>query len=124
MRLLLDTHLLLWALAEPERLPGRARKEIDSGAVSVSAASFWELAIKFSIGKLQSNPRLILEAVQPAGFSFLPILVEHAVRVAELPALHKDPFDRMLVAQAEAESLTLMTNDELLRGYGASVLVV
>ena len=124
MRVLLDTHLLLWALADPERLPADARQQIDDGDVFVSAASLWELAIKFAIGKLETHPAVVMDAVGPAGFALLPIQAPHAVRVAELPEVHKDPFDRMLVAQALVESMTLLTNDGILRDYGPVVLVV
>ncbi|HMN45752.1 MAG TPA: type II toxin-antitoxin system VapC family toxin [Povalibacter sp.] len=124
MRLLLDTHLLLWALAQPDRLSAATRKQISAAEVYVSAASIWEISIKVGLGKLDADPDQILEAIEPAGFMLLPITAEHAVKVAKLPALHKDPFDRMLAAQASVEPMILLTNDEALRGYGSFVTIV
>lgn len=124
MRVLLDTHLLLWALAAPGRLSPAAREAIAAGDVYVSAASIWEISIKTQLGKLDANPRDVLAAVEPAGFSLLPITGEHAVRVAELPAVHRDPFDRMLAAQASVEPMILLTNDAALGQYGSFVSVV
>lgn len=124
MRLLLDTHLLLWALAAPAKLSANVRKQIDDAEVYASAVSIWEISIKSALGKLDADPAEILAAVEPAGFSLLPITGVHAAKVAELPRLHKDPFDRMLVAQALYEPMTLYTNDELLRPYGQFVTVV
>jgi PIN domain nuclease of toxin-antitoxin system len=124
MRVLLDTHLLLWALATPGRLSPAAREVIASADVFVSAASIWEISIKTQLGKLDANPRHVLAAVEPAGFSLLPISGEHAVRVAELPAAHRDPFDRMLAAQASVEPMILLTNDAALSPYGSFVSVV
>jgi PIN domain nuclease of toxin-antitoxin system len=124
MRVLLDTHLLLWALATPGRLSAAAREAIAAADVYVSAASIWEISIKTQLGKLDANARDVLAAVEPAGFSLLPITGEHAVRVAELPAVHRDPFDRMLAAQASVEPMILLTNDAALGQYGSFVSVV
>lgn len=123
MRVLLDTHLLLWALAAPAKLPAAARKRIEAGEVFVSAASIWEISIKSGLGRLEADPQEVLAAIAPAGFSLLPITGEHAAKVRELPSLHKDPFDRMLVAQASIEPMILLTNDEALAGYGAIVTI-
>ena len=123
MRVLLDTHVLLWSLSEPSKLSGSMRKKIDAAEVYVSAASIWEISIKSAVGKLAANPAEILSAIEPAGFSLLPISGEHAAKVAELPLLHKDPFDRMLLAQAAIEPMMLLTNDEALRGYGSFVTI-
>jgi PIN domain nuclease of toxin-antitoxin system len=123
VRVLLDTHLLLLALSEPSKLSAPIRKQINAAEVYISAASIWEISIKSAVGKLAANPTEILSAIEPAGFSLLPITGEHAAKVAELPALHKDPFDRMLVAQAAVEPMILLTNDEVLRGYGSFVTV-
>lgn len=123
MRVLLDTHLLLWALSQPSKLSPTCRKQIIAAEVYVSAASIWEISIKSAIGKLAANPSEVLAGIEPAGFSLLPITGEHAAKVAELPMLHKDPFDRMLVAQASLEPMMLLTNDGLLRGYGPFVTV-
>jgi len=124
VRVLLDTHLLLWALSQPSKLSAAARKQIVAAEVYVSAASIWEISIKSALGKLAANAGEVLAGIEPAGFSLLPITGEHAAKVAELPLLHKDPFDRMLVAQAATEPMVLLTNDEPLRGYGSFVSVV
>ena len=118
MRLLLDTHVLLWALARPSTLPSSFREELDDADVYVSAASIWEISIKSSIGKINASPLEILDVVAATGFDLLPITGEHAAHVVSLPPLHKDPFDRLLVAQAQLEPLVLVTNDIALRGYG------
>ena len=123
MRVLLDTHLLLWALADPARLPAEARRLIDRADVYVSAASIWEISIKAALGKLSADPREVVAALEPAGFLPLPISVEHAARVASLPPLHRDPFDRLLVAQALAEPMRLLTTDATLAAYGELVTV-
>lgn len=124
MRLLLDTHLLLWALGAPSKLPTRARNLVAKGDVYVSAASIWEISIKSGLGKLTADPREVLAALGPAGFIELPISGEHAARVLDLPPIHRDPFDRLLVAQALAEPMRLLTNDAMLAGYGDIVTVV
>jgi PIN domain nuclease of toxin-antitoxin system len=123
VRILLDTHLLLWALSQPSKLSQATRKQIVAAEVYVSAASIWEISIKSALGKLAANAGDVLAGLEPAGFSMLPITGEHAAKVAELPMLHKDPFDRMLVAQASVEPMVLLTNDEALRGYGSFVTV-
>jgi PIN domain nuclease of toxin-antitoxin system len=115
---------LLWALASPSRLPATAIGQIETGEVFASAASIWEISIKAALGKLDADSAQILAAVEPAGFQLLPITGVHAARVSELPPLHRDPFDRMLVAQALCEPLILFTNDEALRPYGPFVTVV
>lgn len=123
MRILIDTHLLLWALAAPSKLSKTARQLIEKSDVYVSAASVWEISIKATLGKLSARSSDILAAVEPAGFSMLSITGEHAAQVSELPVHHKDPFDRMLVAQASTEPMRLLTNDEILRAYGSFVIV-
>jgi len=121
MRLLLDTHLLLWSLSQPSKLAVPVRRRIDAAEVYASAASIWEISIKSTLGKLDANPREVLDGIEPAGFGLLAVSGEHAAKVAELPWLHKDPFDRILVAQALVEPMILLTNDEVLQGYGAFV---
>jgi PIN domain nuclease of toxin-antitoxin system len=123
VRLLLDTHLLLWALGAPSKLSAATRKQIQAAEVFVSAASIWEISIKRSLGKLEADPREIVAAIAPAGFALLSVTGEHAARIVELAPLHRDPFDRMLVAQAQIEPMILLTNDEALRGYGSIVKV-
>ncbi len=124
MRVLLDTHLLLWALSSPARLSKRARERIDSGEVYASAASIWEISIKCALGKLRANPSEVLAGLELAGFNHLPIVGGHAAKTVELPPIHRDPFDRLLVAQARFEPMILLTDDEVLRGYGDIVEVV
>lgn len=123
MRVLLDTHLLLWALGEPAKLPGSARRLLTEAEVYVSAASIWEISIKAGLGKLTADPAEVLAALEPAGFLSLPVTGEHAARVATLPPIHRDPFDRLLVAQALTEPMRLLTGDPVLARYGETVLV-
>lgn len=124
MRVLLDTQLLLWALARPSKLSRVCRGHLNAAEVYVSAASIWEIGIKSAVGKLRADPREVLEAIEPAGFASLSINGEHAAEAANLPPLHKDPFDRMLIAQASIEPMILLTNDSLLRSYGPFVTLV
>jgi PIN domain nuclease of toxin-antitoxin system len=124
MRVLLDTHLLLWALGSPSKLPAAARKLINDANVYVSAASIWEISIKVALGKLLADPREVLAALEPAGFLDLPVTGVHAARVVDLPAIHRDPFDRLLIAQALTEPMRLLTNDAALANYGDIVTVV
>ena len=119
-QVLLDTQVLLWWLSDDARLGPTSRASIADGdtRVLVSAASAWEIAIKRAIGKLDVPPDLELESVlREEGFQALAIEIRHAERAGDLPALHRDPFDRMLVAQAGIEKLTLMTADADVRGY-------
>jgi PIN domain nuclease of toxin-antitoxin system len=123
-RLLLDTHILLWWLADvppvTERLLGyMSTAEI----VMVSAASVWEIEIKKALKKLEA-PDDVDKAIEFNGFRPLPISVAHAMLAGQLPALHKDPFDRMLIAQATLEGLTLVTRDRTLVEYGVPILAV
>lgn len=123
MKLLLDTHVVLWWLASPEALAPAALKAIESptNEVYVSAASLWEMSIKQHLGKLRlpGNPVDVLASM---GFTLLDIRAEHGWRAGDLPAHHKDPFDRMLVAQADIESMVLVTRDTHISKYGIPVL--
>jgi PIN domain nuclease of toxin-antitoxin system len=123
MNLLLDTHILLWALADDSRLPAVVRAAVADGRnrVLVSAASSWEIAIKKALGKLRS-PDDLVEQVEHARFEPLDITIEHTLGVAELPLHHADPFDRLLVAQARADRLTLVTMDPKLQPYEVDLL--
>ena len=123
-RLLLDTQIVLWALAGHRRLPREARRLIDDHEAVVSAASIWEIAIKVSIGKLDADPAAVRQALEPSGFDELPVTGEHAARVALLPPHHRDPFDRLLVAQCLVEGLVLLTADAQLASYGGFVRLV
>jgi len=124
LRILLDTHLLLWALASPSKLSARARRRIDSSEVFASAASIWEVSIKSALGKIEADPGEVLSGIEPAGFDHLHVIGEHAAGVALLKSIHKDPFDRLLIAQAWVERMTLLTDDAVLGGYGDFIEVV
>jgi len=122
VRLLLDTHVLLWWLAE-EPIQAKAREAIENprSAVCVSAASAWEMGIKVGLGKLRPPERLSTRLSEER-FTPLPVTVEHGLRVGELPLLHKDPFDRLLVAQAQLEGLTIVTRDPRIAAYDVATL--
>ena len=122
MRVLLDTHLLLWALASPSKLSKKARQRIESSEVFASAASIWEISIKCALGKLVAKPAEVLAAIEPAGFAHLPVSGEHAAKVVELPPIHKDPFDRLLVAQAIVHGMTILTPDPIIARYPARTM--
>ena len=123
MRLLLDTHVLLWSLADDPRLATSVRDLIIDSEVGVfvSAASAWEITIKQGLGKLRAPDDLPAQLVA-ARFEALPISVEHAVAVLDLPDHHRDPFDRMLIAQARVEGLTVVTHDPQIGRYEVAVL--
>ena len=123
MNLLLDTHVLLWWLTDPAKLSRPAADAIGSGEnlVFVSAASVWEMTIKSDLGKLRI-PNDLDQQMQIEMFEELPIRISDAQLVATLPALHRDPFDRMLVAQSRNNSLTLVTQDNLVLAYGGKML--
>ena len=128
MRVLLDTHLLLWSMASSRRLPKEVRSLIldEANEVFYSAASVWEVAIKSALRRrdFRANPTVLVRALAHSGFSELPVTAAHAARVAGLPPIHRDPFDRLLVAQSLAEPLTLLTNDAALVRYGPLVQLV
>ncbi len=116
-RLLLDTEALIWWDANDPRLGGHARARIqDAVEVYVSAASAWEVTIKVAIGKLRTT-RSPAQAVEDAGFHELPVTFGHAAAVAALPPLHADPFDRLILAVARTERLTIVTSNRLFEGY-------
>lgn len=119
MNLLLDTHALIWALDAPERLPHQVLHLFDERGVTVfaSAVSSWEIAIKVALGRLVFPLAGLPRALADAAFMELPVRVAHALETAQLPAIHRDPFDRLLVAQARCERLTLVTRDAHLRRY-------
>jgi PIN domain nuclease of toxin-antitoxin system len=123
VRLLLDTHAVLWALSQPDQLSAEARERVADPAntVAVSAVSAWEIAIKTAAGKLKFDVDLA-QAMANTGFLPLPITIEHALVAGHLPPHHRDPFDRMLVAQAIMDGWTLVTRDSRLPVYGVPVL--
>jgi PIN domain nuclease of toxin-antitoxin system len=128
LRLLLDTHLLLWAAAKSARLPREARELLqdDRHDVYFSAASIWEIAIKSSLRRKDFRVDLseLLATLPDMGFNELPVTAAHAAGVTELPLIHRDPFDRLLIAQSIVEPLTLLTNDALLGRYHVGARVV
>ena len=128
MRLLLDTHLLLWALGDPDKLDPATRDLVEDPANEVlfSAASIWEIAIKAGLGRADFavRPDAVARAARDTGFVELPVRADVAARVADLPPHHRDPFDRLLVAQAMAEPVLLYTADPLLPPYTDLVRLV
>ena len=128
MRLLVDTHVLLWAAASSRRLPRDARELLEDGRNDVyySAASIWEIAIKNSLGRKHFRVDLaeLASTLPDRGLIELPVTAAHTAGVATLPPLHRDPVDRLLIAQSIAEPLTLLTNDAMLGRYTSNVRVV
>jgi PIN domain nuclease of toxin-antitoxin system len=127
MRLLLDTHAVLWWLEGNSRLSEKARVAIRDavGEVGVSAASAWEIATKHRLGRLPLAPHLsrdFIGYVDRAGFDKLSVTFEHALRAGALATEHRDPFDRLIAAQAEIEGMTIVTLDPLLRAFGVPTL--
>jgi PIN domain nuclease of toxin-antitoxin system len=128
MKLLLDTHLLLWAAGEPHRLSKQARTLIDSpdNQLLFSAASLWEVAIKRGLGRedFKVDARLLRRGLVDNGYGELPIGSDHVVATESLPPIHKDPFDRLLVAQATVEGITLLTTVSLVSQYPGPIKAV
>jgi len=123
VRYLLDTHAVIWAVADPQRLPNGVRDAVVDAAnvVLVSVASAWEVAIKRAIGKLDFAD-ITTAFLDRHGFDRLDIRLDHVAAVADLPQLHSDPFDRMLVAQAGVDDLTIITRDPLVHRYEVNIL--
>jgi PIN domain nuclease of toxin-antitoxin system len=131
MRLLLDTHIALWAIADHPNLSGKARRLIDDpeNQIVISTATIWEIAIKHALGRAGPNHMPIsgeqaLGYFRDAGFELLDITPAHTVSIETLAPIHADPFDRMLVAQAMAVPLRLMTHDQRVAAYSDSVILV
>ena len=127
MRALLDTHAFLWWLSDDPALARTARKIIaeTKNTILVSAASAWEIAIKVRLGKLPTAANLVSDfcgQIEREGFDLLVISAEHGIRSGLLPGPHKDPFDRMLIAQAQAENLPVITNERVFEAYGVRCL--
>lgn len=125
MNLLLDTQLVLWATGQPDKLSAKARRLLLDGENQLvfSAASLWEISIKNALGRadFKVDTRRLWRLLLVHGYRELPVSGEHAIAVETLPTLHKDPFDRMLVAQARAEGLLLLTTDKRVAAYGEAV---
>ncbi|MFM0472209.1 type II toxin-antitoxin system VapC family toxin [Paraburkholderia strydomiana] len=125
MRLLIDTHLFLWAMSGDKQLTKKAEAiMLGAEAVFVSAASIWEIAIKSGIGKLDADVNELAARMEEAGFRELPVTATHAAAVRNLPDIHRDPFDRMLVAQAITEPLRLLTDDDTVGRYSDLVITL
>lgn len=128
MKLLLDTHLLLWAAGEPDKLSARAKAllEDQDNVLLFSAASLWEITIKAGLGRadFQIDPHLLRRGLIENGYQELPITSQHALMVGQLPDMHRDPFDRILVAQATVEGLLLLTHDSLVQAYPGPIEAV
>jgi PIN domain nuclease of toxin-antitoxin system len=128
VKLLLDTHLLLWAAGQPARLSATARSLIDNleNELLFSSASLWEVVIKRGLGRgdFQVDPRLLRRGLLDNGYGELPILSDHVAAIEGLPAIHQDPFDRLLVSQASVEGITLLTTDSWLAKYPGPIRIV
>lgn len=125
MHILLDTHLFIWWLKDDHQLSKQARLAItNADTVYVSSVSIWEAAIKIQLGKLNANIQELAGAIESEGFIELPLKATQAAIATELPAIHRDPFDRMLVAQAISEPLRLLTSDEILKHYSELIYIV
>lgn len=122
MRLLLDTHVFLWAVTANRRLKIGTREFLSrADAVYVSAASIWEIHIKARLGKIEADAASLAEAIDSSGFQELPVSARHAAAVGKLPTIHTDPFDRLLLAQAFLEPLRFVTADGVLAAYGGAI---
>lgn len=126
MQLLLDTNVLLWAMSNDKRLARDTAKLIldPQNRVIVSAVSFWEVSVKKSLGKISISLEDLKNNVEECQFDLLPITDEHCIKLSDLPQLHRDPFDRMLVTQSKLEPAILLTGDSFLASYGDFVVVV
>ncbi|MEO7773371.1 MAG: type II toxin-antitoxin system VapC family toxin [Steroidobacteraceae bacterium] len=125
MRILLDTHVYLWWLQDHPKLSKNARRKIVSAAeVYVSSASIWEASIKAGMGKLDVDVNALVAEIENSGFRELPVTARHAAMVMQLPDVHRDPFDRILIAQALCEPLRFLTVDDVLQRYSELVITV
>lgn len=125
MRLLIDTHILIWILVDDPRLTPKARKLLDKASeIYVSTASFWEIAIKQNLGKLDLQLEQVIEECQNLGIRELPVTAEHTLALLGLEPLHKDPFDRLLVAVTKSEPMRLLTADSKVAAYTELAVLV
>lgn len=125
MHILLDTHLYLWWLKDDKQLSKKARSIIsEADIVYISSITIWEASIKTRLGKLDVSIEELIKAIDTEGFLELPVTARHAAKIIELPDFHRDPFDRMLVAQSMCEPLRLLTSDAVLKQYSELVDLV
>jgi PIN domain nuclease of toxin-antitoxin system len=125
MRLLIDTHIFLWAMSGDKQLTKKAQAiMLSAETVFVSAASIWEIGIKSGIGKLDADVNELVSRMEEAGFRELPVTAAHAAAVRDLPDIHRDPFDRLLIAQAITEPLRLLTDDDTVGKYSDLVISI
>lgn len=127
MRILLDTHIFLWMISAPEKLSRTVKDILESkeNEIFLSAVSGWEIAIKYQIGKLRlaENPDIYIpRQVVENSLEVLPIQMNHAINVSNLPDIHNDPFDRLLISQSQIENLPLITNDEKIKKYSINTI--
>lgn len=120
--ILLDTHALLWWLDDDPRLGATARRTIAGADIAVSIVTFWEIAVKHGLGKLAIAPEPVAHAVDRGGFALLDLARHHCFALARLPPHHRDPFDRMLIAQAQSEQMPILTSDQRFADYRIAVL--
>jgi PIN domain nuclease of toxin-antitoxin system len=125
MNFLLDTHAVIWFITEDAQLPDARKKEIEDpgNTIFVSIASFWEMGIKYSLGKLELKADLkkIFELIGESGMTILPLSPDHILTSANLDFHHRDPFDRIMIAQAKSEGLTILTRDKAFRQYNVNI---
>ncbi len=127
MKLLLDTHILLWALEESDNLPDKARQLVFSAdEVYASTVNIWEIIIKLSIGKLEIkiNVHDLIQVIKQSGFEILHVKPDHVIKLVDLEEHHRDPFDRMLIAQSHVEPLHLVTCDSIVAKYNGNIIRV
>ncbi len=126
MRILLDTHIFVWWLANDRKLPKMADSFIldPDNVIHVSSASIWEIAIKSALGQIEADLSLLVASIAESGFQELPVTARHAIETGKLPPHHRDPFDRMLVAQSRVEPMYLLTHDRQLAAYGDTILFI
>jgi PIN domain nuclease of toxin-antitoxin system len=125
MKILLDTHIFLWSINEDKKLSKKIRSRIlEASEIYISSASIWEISIKLQLDRLKGDIDEIVASISESGFKQLPITAQHVLQVSKLPPIHRDPFDRMLVAQAISEPLILVTVDEQLKKYSTLIEII
>jgi PIN domain nuclease of toxin-antitoxin system len=125
MQILLDTHLFIWWLKDDMQLSKQARKIItNADVVYISSVSIWEAGIKIQLGKLEANIDKLITSIESEGFTELPLMAKQVETLTKLPLIHRDPFDRMLIAQAISEPLRFLTSDVTLKNYSELVEIV